>query len=94
MKLKCKNVLPLDLKRKYVLKSIIFHYNKLSLKYTYSISITRIKIILLPRVNTEKLKKGHLCVYVLPYNLIPYKVKNTRLNSVKKYIKNGIELLM
>ena len=86
------NNLPMNLKKYFKYKSLIYHYESISSMYAKSLSVTRNKSINIPKLNRTIGFKNSYLIAIKLFNLLPNAIKktylsdNVRKNKLKDYV--------
>lgn len=79
--------LPLNIQQKFILETVLYYYEPLSLTFVNSTSSTRHKSIQLPKFSKDVGKRSHLFNAAKFFNELPNDLKNRD----KKIIKNKLK---
>lgn len=85
----------INIRQLFILESLLFHYEKFKYRYVQSISKTRNKNILLPKMGKAVSDKNSYIVAMKTYNTLPNELKCLSLskicikNKLKNFIING-----
>lgn len=80
--------LPLDLYQKYIFEIIMHHYKELSVLFEQNTSITRNKLLLLPKAKLEIGRKSLKYSAIINFNKLPNELKKIKNKNGKNKIKS------